>query len=311
MHLRTVRTRAAAGHGAAPVLGQQHQPLGQGGGAAGPAQMQRQAVAVEQRQPRAAVGGELQDVGDRQQRAAGGQPVAGALLQISQTHRDHDIRGQAVDGPRRLRGEHAFAQGEQRVVIPLTRGAGVVAYLLFGGFAVEAGVLVSGVAHPRGGVALQQRLQGGPRLRRQQPVEGPHPVGALLADPDVGQGLAVLIGELPVLVEQVEHVRGGCPERFGAEFAGMLGQLFFGVGPGLEVHEAGQLTEEPPHMLDVLGADQPLRLTARERGHGGCHWLAGQRGPRPQQRRLIQPAARLRGRNPQPLRQHCRVTLGT
>lgn len=90
----------------------------------------------------------------------------------------------------------------------------------------------------------------------------------------------------------------------------MLGQLGLDILPGLEVHEPGQLTEEPPQMLDVLGADQPLRLTTRKRGHRGRQRLAGQRGPRPQQRRLIQSAVRLRGGDPQPLRQHCRVIFG-
>ncbi len=145
-------------------------------------------------------------------------------------------------------------------MVALSGRAQITVGRLGAGLAVDAGVLVVGVTHARGGQFGVHRIQQRAGFGIQPAADLAHPVGLLFADGQIASPGPVLVGQLPVLVEQHRQSVGALAQLFRLQPARRCGQVGFGGLPGGVIDEAGQLFEELADDLDVLGADLPAAL---------------------------------------------------
>ena len=89
-------------------------------------------------------------------------------------------------------------------MVALAERAPITNLMLIGGWSVDAGVGVVGVAHSRRGELGQDSVEGRARFGVEQPVEAAHPVAILAMDrqePLAGAVAVGLIGRSAILVE--------------------------------------------------------------------------------------------------------------
>ena len=272
MGLGAVGRDGARGFGAAAVAGDQHQPLRDGSGAPGPEQVQGGAGRpVEHRQVMVGVaaGGEVQDVGERQDGAATANTDPGAGFQVLQGGA-HDDRGrQSVVLTQLCLVQRSPPDEGHGVVAALRHGAAVGVDLLLRRRPRGAGVCVGGVAHARRGELGEQGLPGCPRRRGEFGGEAGIAIRLLrpLGDAPAPRPFDV-VGTRSILIQQEQLACHRVGEFLGPGPDGVADPLHLDLIAGGGVQQAGQLGHALADHLDVLRGDQSQRLRG---GAGGQH----------------------------------------
>ena len=168
-----------------------------------------------------------------------------------------------------------------------------------------AGFGIVGVAHARRGVFGEDRLPHRRRLRSQVGPPLRHRIPTL---PRFRQrtfpGAFGIVGFGPVLIEQEQLQLRGIAGGLRAGTTRDPHHVSLELLSGRSVDEPGQLVHDLADHLHMFGRDAPLRLRGGGRRQHRGQRLSGHRLPRRQQRRLTQPAVRLRTADPVADRQH-------
>ncbi|MDA4085353.1 hypothetical protein MHAS44199_06690 [Mycolicibacterium hassiacum DSM 44199] len=318
--LGLIERPAAAGFGAAPIPGEQRQPLRGGGIAFGPPEIQdllgvivehgqvvvrvrRSGDDIAHRQSGAATGvgppghGQVvvrvrrsgDDIAHRQSGAATGVGPPGRRFQLTEGGGHHDGGGDAVEL------SHLLAVDRDR-----QRGAQCVVVALFLRPRVE--LAVPGVG---GAVFGDHDVEQGPGDRIDPAADLTHAVRPLGADDQAAPALLeVFVGFGAVGVDQVDQVLGDLPQPVGIQVAAVGGEIGLDPVAGGVVDPAGQPVQGLADDVFVLGAEPTVGDRLGHMSQLGGQFLAGQRAPGPEPTGRPQPAIRLGTGDPQPQRQH-------
>ena len=277
--LAPVEWAVAPEPGASRVHGAQGGPLGVGGGAEPPPDVDRDAPLVEHDLADHGVAGATLSGGDRHRDAAVGLAhggiVGGALDQGGGVDDEGDRRATHRRGGRGSR-EPAHQGVGREAAVERYRGCRAVDHLRR---------LVGPAAQP-GHLRLDRRADQLELLRSEGAGE---PADATPALPEAQLGLRGLVGRADLLPDPLQHPPQVATERVDRQAAGRIEQGALVRRQRLPLG-LGRLVERSGHGVEVAGADSPFGQGRCERWHHSRRRRPARLGPR-QRRRHRAPAA--------------------